>query len=44
MNKFYIQIILFFLTISLYVNNKTLATEPSPGRSTTPESTYQCLT
>ncbi|CXH84763.1 fam-a protein [Plasmodium berghei] len=44
MNKFYIQIVLFFLTISLYVNNKTLATEPSPGRSTTPESTYQCLT
>ncbi|VTZ78693.1 fam-a protein [Plasmodium yoelii] len=30
MNKFYIQIFFFLLTISLCVNNKTLATELSP--------------
>ncbi|CXI22325.1 fam-a protein [Plasmodium berghei] len=30
MNKLCIQIVLFLLTISLYVNNKTLATEPAP--------------
>ncbi|CXH84648.1 fam-a protein [Plasmodium berghei] len=40
MNKFYIQFVLFLLTISLYVNNKTLASDPAPGTSTTPESTH----
>ncbi|EUD69904.1 hypothetical protein YYG_04778 [Plasmodium vinckei petteri] len=34
MNKFYIQIVLFLLSIFLYVNNKTLATEPSPRKAT----------
>ncbi|CDU85269.1 fam-a protein [Plasmodium yoelii] len=38
MNRFYIQIVLFLLIISLYVNNKTLATEPVP-EDTTPEET-----
>ncbi|ETB60008.1 hypothetical protein YYC_02401 [Plasmodium yoelii 17X] len=37
MNKFYIQIVLFLLTISLYVNNKTLATEDDPGEDTVPK-------
>ncbi|ETB60737.1 hypothetical protein YYC_02346 [Plasmodium yoelii 17X] len=32
MNKFYIQIILFLLIISLYVNNETLATETAPKK------------
>ncbi|CAD2094647.1 fam-a protein [Plasmodium vinckei brucechwatti] len=31
MNKFYIQIVLFFLSVSLYLNNRTLATEPDSG-------------
>ncbi|CAD2102756.1 fam-a protein [Plasmodium vinckei lentum] len=34
MNKFYIQIILFLLSISLYANNKTLATEPALRKAT----------
>ncbi|CAD2099615.1 fam-a protein [Plasmodium vinckei lentum] len=34
MNKFYIQIVFFLLSISLYVNNKTLATEPAPEENT----------
>ncbi|CAD2112561.1 fam-a protein [Plasmodium vinckei] len=34
MNKFYIQILFFLLTISLFVNNKTLATEPAPKKDT----------
>ncbi|SCL89831.1 fam-a protein [Plasmodium chabaudi adami] len=34
MNKFYIQFVLFLLIISLYVNNKTLATESAPGKAT----------
>ncbi|VEV54532.1 fam-a protein [Plasmodium vinckei vinckei] len=44
MNKFYIQFVFFLLTILIYVNNKTLASEPAPRTSTTSESTYQCLT
>ncbi|EAA20478.1 hypothetical protein [Plasmodium yoelii yoelii] len=44
MNKFYIQIVLFLLTISLYVNNKTLATEPAPVEDATPESKEHYLT
>ncbi|CAD2088385.1 fam-a protein [Plasmodium vinckei lentum] len=35
MNKFYIQSVLFLLSISLYVNNKTIATEPDSGKDTT---------
>ncbi|CAD2086710.1 fam-a protein [Plasmodium vinckei brucechwatti] len=38
MNKFYIQIVLFLLSISIYVNNKTLATEPDPEENTKTES------
>ncbi|CAD2098386.1 fam-a protein [Plasmodium vinckei] len=34
MNKFYIQIVLFLLSISVYVNNKSLAAEPNPGNDT----------
>ncbi|CAD2099687.1 fam-a protein [Plasmodium vinckei lentum] len=34
MNKFYIQIVFFLLSISLYVNNKTLATETDPEENT----------
>ncbi|WBY60482.1 fam-a protein [Plasmodium yoelii yoelii] len=44
MNKFYIQIVLFLLSISIYMNNKTLATEDDPGEDATPESTYHYLT
>ncbi|ETB58043.1 hypothetical protein YYC_04136 [Plasmodium yoelii 17X] len=44
MNKFYVQIFFFLLSISLYVNNKTLATDPAPGKSTTLESKYNYLT
>ncbi|WBY54843.1 fam-a protein [Plasmodium yoelii yoelii] len=43
MNKFYIQIVLFLLSASLYMNNKTLAAEHAPGTSTTHESTYHYL-
>ncbi|CAD2103512.1 fam-a protein [Plasmodium vinckei brucechwatti] len=38
MNKFYIQIALFLLSIFAYANNETLATEPAPEENTTPES------
>ncbi|CAD2109163.1 fam-a protein [Plasmodium vinckei petteri] len=31
MNKFYIQIVFFLLSVSVYLNNKTLATAPDPG-------------
>ncbi|VEV58079.1 fam-a protein [Plasmodium vinckei vinckei] len=34
MNKFYIQIVLFFLSVSVYLNNKALATEPAPEENT----------
>ncbi|VEV58077.1 fam-a protein [Plasmodium vinckei vinckei] len=34
MNKFYIQIALFLLSLSVYLNNKTLAAEAAPGKST----------
>ncbi|CAD2099663.1 fam-a protein [Plasmodium vinckei lentum] len=42
MNKFYIQIVLFLLSISIYVNNKTLATETTPeeNTNTTPKKCY----
>ncbi|SCM05863.1 fam-a protein [Plasmodium chabaudi adami] len=44
MNKFYIQIVLFLLSIFAYGNNKTLATESVPGKDTTPESKKYHLT
>ncbi|CAD2099579.1 fam-a protein [Plasmodium vinckei] len=37
MNKLYIQIVLFLLSIFVYVNNKTLATEPAPGNFAPPQ-------
>ncbi|SCL98033.1 fam-a protein, partial [Plasmodium chabaudi adami] len=43
MNSFYIQISLFLLCISLYLNNKTLAADLAPGKDATPELTYHCL-
>ncbi|SCL88242.1 hypothetical protein PCHDS_000520500, partial [Plasmodium chabaudi adami] len=33
MNKFYIQIAFFLLSVSVYLNNRTLAAEPGPGKS-----------
>ncbi|CAD2110641.1 fam-a protein [Plasmodium vinckei] len=33
MNKFYIQIVFFLLSVSVYLSNKTLATEPAPGNA-----------
>ncbi|CAD2089762.1 fam-a protein [Plasmodium vinckei brucechwatti] len=38
MNKFYIQIVFFLLSVSIYLNNKTLATELAPGKATTSNS------
>ncbi|SCL92383.1 fam-a protein [Plasmodium chabaudi chabaudi] len=38
MNKFYIQIVFFLLSVSVYLNNKTLATEPAPEKVTKTES------
>ncbi|EUD71856.1 hypothetical protein YYG_02554 [Plasmodium vinckei petteri] len=35
MNIFYIQIVFFLLSVSVYLNNKTLATELAPGKATT---------
>ncbi|CAD2099600.1 fam-a protein [Plasmodium vinckei brucechwatti] len=34
MNKFYIKIVFFILSVSIYLNNKTLATKPDPGTAT----------
>ncbi|CAD2102764.1 fam-a protein [Plasmodium vinckei lentum] len=34
MNKFYIQIVLFLLSVSVYLSNKTLAAELNPGNAT----------
>ncbi|SCL88452.1 fam-a protein [Plasmodium chabaudi chabaudi] len=52
MNKFYIQIVLFLLSIFVYVNNKTLASEHAPKKAspndpnedTAPTPPYRCLT
>ncbi|CAD2099596.1 fam-a protein [Plasmodium vinckei brucechwatti] len=33
MNKFYIQIVFFLLSASVYLNSKTLASEPDPGKA-----------
>ncbi|CAD2090631.1 fam-a protein [Plasmodium vinckei lentum] len=38
MNKFYIQTVLFLLSIFVYANNEILATEPAPKGNTTPKS------
>ncbi|CAD2089781.1 fam-a protein [Plasmodium vinckei lentum] len=38
MNKFYIQIVFFLLSVSVYLNNKTLATELASGKATTSNS------
>ncbi|SCL90384.1 Acidic phosphoprotein precursor PCEMA1, putative [Plasmodium chabaudi adami] len=40
MNKFYIQIVLFLLSIFAYANNETLATELVPGQATKTRSRY----
>ncbi|EAA18549.1 hypothetical protein YYC_00217 [Plasmodium yoelii 17X] len=42
MNKFYIQVVFFLLTIFVYVNNKTLATERAPRKCTTLKSKNNC--
>ncbi|CAD2084694.1 fam-a protein [Plasmodium vinckei brucechwatti] len=39
MNKFYIQIFFFLLSVSIYVNNKTLATETAPEENPKTKST-----
>ncbi|VEV54531.1 fam-a protein [Plasmodium vinckei vinckei] len=44
MNKFYIKIVLFFLSVSLYVNNKVLAAEPAREIDTPSEEIDRCLT
>ncbi|SCL97100.1 fam-a protein [Plasmodium chabaudi chabaudi] len=44
MNKFYIQITLFLLTIFAYANNKALATELDSEGDTSPESIERYLT
>ncbi|CAD2094988.1 fam-a protein [Plasmodium vinckei] len=38
MNKFYIQIVFFLLSVSLYVNNETLAANPAPRKDKKSES------
>ncbi|SCL89794.1 Acidic phosphoprotein precursor PCEMA1, putative [Plasmodium chabaudi adami] len=44
MNKFYIQIVFFLLSIFVYANNKILATESVPEENTTPESQNSYVT
>ncbi|CAD2089268.1 fam-a protein [Plasmodium vinckei brucechwatti] len=44
MNKFYIQIFFFLLSITLYVKNETLAAEATSGEDTEPEPEKRCLT
>ncbi|SCM01298.1 fam-a protein [Plasmodium chabaudi adami] len=44
MNKFYIQNVFFLLSILVYVNNETLATESAPGKAITSISTRHCPT
>ncbi|CAD2105810.1 fam-a protein [Plasmodium vinckei] len=44
MNKFYIQFVLFLLIISLFVNNKVLATEPTPRKATKRQLKKYCPT
>ncbi|SCL91685.1 fam-a protein [Plasmodium chabaudi adami] len=39
MNKFYIKNVFFLLSIFVYVNNKTLASELAPGKDTSPKLT-----
>ncbi|CAD2097756.1 fam-a protein [Plasmodium vinckei lentum] len=40
MNKFYIKNVFFLLSIFVYVNNKTLASELAPGKDTSPKLKY----
>ncbi|CAD2088818.1 fam-a protein [Plasmodium vinckei lentum] len=44
MNKFYIQIVFFLLSVSVYLNNKALATEPAPENATKTKSKKLYLT
>ncbi|CAD2084040.1 fam-a protein [Plasmodium vinckei lentum] len=44
MNKFYIQIVFFLLSVSVYLNNKTLATEPISKNAATSKSKNDCST
>ncbi|SCL92630.1 Acidic phosphoprotein precursor PCEMA1, putative [Plasmodium chabaudi adami] len=44
MNKFYIQIVFFLLSVSVYLNNKTLATEAAPENATKTKSNKLYLT
>ncbi|CAD2085568.1 fam-a protein [Plasmodium vinckei brucechwatti] len=44
MNKFYIQIVFFLLSITLYVKNETLAAEATSGEDTEPKLTRHCPT
>ncbi|CAD2097216.1 fam-a protein [Plasmodium vinckei petteri] len=44
MNKFYIQIVFFLLSISLYVKNKTLAADATPEKATKPKLPRHCPT
>ncbi|VTZ66318.1 fam-a protein [Plasmodium chabaudi chabaudi] len=44
MNKFYIQIVFFLLSVFLHVNNKILATEPTSKKATPSKTNDSCLT
>ncbi|CAD2095747.1 fam-a protein [Plasmodium vinckei] len=44
MNRFYIQIVFFLLSVSVYLNNKTLATEPISKKAATSKSKKYCST
>ncbi|EUD70508.1 hypothetical protein YYG_04066 [Plasmodium vinckei petteri] len=44
MNKFYIQIVFFLLSITLYVKNETLAAKADSGEDTEPKPEKRCLT
>ncbi|CAD2088703.1 fam-a protein [Plasmodium vinckei brucechwatti] len=44
MKNLYIQIVLFLLSVSVNLNNKALATDPTPGKFTTPKPPDRCLT
>ncbi|CAD2099659.1 fam-a protein [Plasmodium vinckei lentum] len=44
MNKFYIQVVFFLLSVSVYPNNKTLGSEPNPGKAAETKSKDSCAT
>ncbi|SCM19240.1 fam-a protein [Plasmodium chabaudi adami] len=44
MNKFYIQIVLFLLSVSVYLNDKAHAADPELGEAMPPKEEDQCLT